>query len=74
MTSKSFFNGKDILITGASSGIGRATALILAQLGSKVVLASRNEARLNQLRDEIVSKGGEALVVKTDVCQYCDTE
>jgi NADP-dependent 3-hydroxy acid dehydrogenase YdfG len=74
MTSKRYFEEKVVLITGASSGIGRASALALSQLNAKVVLASRNETRLITLRDEIRFKGGQAFVVKTDVCASCDTD
>jgi short-subunit dehydrogenase len=73
MTIKDFFKGKVIIVSGASSGIGRATALILSQLNSKVVLASRNEDKLISLKDEIQSKGGQALVIKTDICSPEDT-
>jgi len=50
MKDQPFFQDKVVLITGASSGIGRATALILAQLNGKVVLASRIEEKLKALR------------------------
>ncbi len=46
-----------ILITGASQGLGRATSLKLAELGHQLILLSKNEHSLNQLQDEIVSKG-----------------
>jgi len=55
------------VITGASSGIGRATALVLARAGVRVALAARNKARLDAVRSEIEDAGGEALVVPTDV-------
>ena len=55
------------IVTGASSGIGEATARQLAAEGAKVVLAARREERLEGLRDEIESDGGTALVVPTDV-------
>ena len=74
MGNQHFFHDKVILITGASSGIGRATALIFAQLNAKVVLASRNEEKLNALRQEIESNGGQALVIKTDVSSFEDTQ
>jgi NAD(P)-dependent dehydrogenase (short-subunit alcohol dehydrogenase family) len=45
MRDQHFFQDKVVLITGASSGIGRATALIFAQLNAKVILASRNEEK-----------------------------
>jgi 3-oxoacyl-[acyl-carrier protein] reductase len=58
---------KVALVTGASQGIGRDTALALAEAGAKVALAARNEEKLNALAQEIAAKGGEALVVKMDV-------
>jgi NAD(P)-dependent dehydrogenase (short-subunit alcohol dehydrogenase family) len=51
---------KRILITGASSGVGRATAARLAGQGATVLLVARREQRLVKLRDEIVEAGGEA--------------
>jgi NAD(P)-dependent dehydrogenase (short-subunit alcohol dehydrogenase family) len=50
--------GKIALITGASSGIGRATALIFAQNGANVVAVGRNESELNALRDEAAGLKG----------------
>ena len=63
------FNLKDkvAVVTGASQGIGRETALALAQAGTKVVVAARNEERLATLVAEIVAAGGEAFAVKMDV-------
>jgi len=58
---------KVALVTGASHGIGRATARALSEAGAKVALASRNEQRLGELAAEITSAGGEALVVPMDV-------
>jgi len=58
---------KSALITGASQGIGRATALALAHAGARVAVAARNEAKLAQLAAEIASLGGEAFVVPMDV-------
>ncbi|MDG5819516.1 SDR family oxidoreductase [Natronococcus sp. A-GB7] len=57
------------LVTGASSGIGAATARELADSGASVALAARREDRLESLADEIETKGGEALVVPTDVTE-----
>jgi 3-dehydrosphinganine reductase len=74
MKKKDFFREKVIIITGASSGIGRTTSQILSQFGSKILLASRNEDKLNSLKDEIQSKGGQALVIKTDICSPDDTQ
>jgi short-subunit dehydrogenase len=68
-----FFQNKVVIITGASSGIGRAAALIFADLKSKVVLASRNEEELKSLKEEIQLKGGQALIRKTDISLFEDT-
>ena len=54
------------IVTGASSGIGRATALALAGQGANLALASRNVDELTCLADEIQALGRDALVVKTD--------
>jgi A-factor type gamma-butyrolactone 1'-reductase (1S-forming) len=66
MTTKQF-TGKVALITGASQGIGAATARLFAQAGAAVVLASRSEEELAHNVEEIRASGGEALAVKTDV-------
>lgn len=55
------------VVTGASSGIGRATALALARAGAHLVLAARREDALQRLANEVRSLGREALVVPTDV-------
>lgn len=61
------FRDKAIIITGASEGIGRALSLGLAPHGAKLVLAARNEARLEELAAECKALGAEALAVPTDV-------
>lgn len=61
------FKGKTAVITGAASGIGEAVALHCVQEGMSVVLADMNEAKLQDLRDDCVSKGAQALAVVTDV-------
>ncbi len=53
--------GQVALITGASSGIGQATALLFAREGARVVATARRENRLQSLADQIVSEGGEAV-------------
>jgi len=58
---------KVALITGASQGIGRATARALSEAGAKVAVAARNEQQLSSLAAEIASAGGEALAVPMDV-------
>ncbi len=60
---------KVALVTGASQGIGRDTALALAQAGAKVAVAARNEEKLATLVAEIAAAGGEALAVRMDVAQ-----
>jgi NADP-dependent 3-hydroxy acid dehydrogenase YdfG len=60
-------HGKIAVVTGASSGIGAATALKLAAAGIKVGLAARRMDRLTGLQDQIKAAGGEALAVQMDV-------
>lgn len=65
MTGK--LDGKVAIITGASSGIGEATALALAAEGATVVLAARRGDRLNTLAEKIATSGGKARPIITDV-------
>lgn len=60
-------NGKVILVTGATSGLGYASAKALAKQGAKVVLAGRREANGKELEKTIIEDGGEAYFVKADV-------
>ncbi|WP_432047802.1 SDR family oxidoreductase [Streptomyces asiaticus] len=64
--------GKVVAITGASSGIGEATALLLAERGAKVVLAARRSDRIEALAARIAGAGGEAVAVVTDVRRRAD--
>jgi NADP-dependent 3-hydroxy acid dehydrogenase YdfG len=59
--------GKVVAITGASSGIGRATAKLLAERGAFVVLGARNGEALAAIVDEITAAGGKAVYKVTDV-------
>jgi NADP-dependent 3-hydroxy acid dehydrogenase YdfG len=59
--------GTVALVTGASSGIGEATALELAAQGARVAIAARRRERLDDLAARIGAAGGEALVLETDV-------
>jgi NAD(P)-dependent dehydrogenase (short-subunit alcohol dehydrogenase family) len=59
--------GKVALVTGAGSGIGRASALLLSAAGARIALLSHTPDEINKARDEITSAGGEALVCVADV-------
>ena len=63
-----------VLVTGASSGIGRATAALLARHGARVLLVSRSKDKLEALRTEIEQAGGRASVYPTDLADLdaCD--
>lgn len=62
-------DGKVIVITGASSGMGEAAAKHLSQLGAAVVLGARRTERIEKLANEIQESGGKALAIATDVTQ-----
>jgi NADP-dependent 3-hydroxy acid dehydrogenase YdfG len=64
--------GKIVAITGASSGMGKAIAIELAKNGAKVVLGARRTEQLQQIVDEIKSKGGEATFAQIDVKDKAD--
>jgi NADP-dependent 3-hydroxy acid dehydrogenase YdfG len=61
--------GKVVVITGASSGLGEATARLLSQQGASVVLGARRVDRIQSLADELTGSGGKALAIATDVTQ-----
>lgn len=67
-------SGKSAIVTGASSGIGSATAKALAKEGINVVLAARREERLKELKEEIEKEGGKAVICVTDVTKDEDTK
>jgi short-subunit dehydrogenase len=62
-------NNARIIVTGASSGIGRAIALEFAHRGALLALASRKEAALDEVASEIQKNGGRAVVIPTDVIE-----
>jgi NADP-dependent 3-hydroxy acid dehydrogenase YdfG len=64
--------GKVVAVTGASSGIGEATALLLAGRGAKLVLGARRSDLLEALVDRIAGAGGEAIQARTDVTRRED--
>ncbi|MAU10283.1 MAG: oxidoreductase [Anaerolineaceae bacterium] len=63
-------DGKVVVITGASSGLGEATARLLSAEGASVALGARRIDRLQSLVDELTGRGGKALAVETDVTDY----
>jgi NADP-dependent 3-hydroxy acid dehydrogenase YdfG len=62
--------GKVVVITGASSGLGEATARYLCERGASVVLGARRVDRIQSLADELIRGGGKAIALATDVTRY----
>ncbi|BBP60012.1 putative oxidoreductase Lmo0432 [Pseudomonas sp. Cab53] len=65
---------KVVIITGASSGIGEATAKLLASKGAKIVLGARREDKLKQIADEILLNGGQVVYQVLDVTKQEDSD
>lgn len=65
---------KVVIVTGAGSGIGRATALHFAHFGAKVVVSDINLEKAQKVADEIVTNFGESLPIKANVAQYEEVE
>lgn len=61
------FDGKTLFVTGATSGIGKATALRFAQAGASVAAIGRNEGALAELEEEIKRGGGQCLAIRADL-------
>ena len=66
--------GKRAILTGASGGIGRATAEALVKAGVRVALASRNAGALNELARSLQAHGGDVIVVPTDITKPDDRQ
>ena len=60
-------DGKVAIITGGNSGIGKATALLFAKEGAKVVITARREKQLQKVSEEILTMGGNVLAVASDI-------
>jgi NADP-dependent 3-hydroxy acid dehydrogenase YdfG len=71
---ESLIKGKVVVITGASSGIGQATAELLAARGATVVLGARRTERLKTITDDIRMNGGKAAYLEVDVTKRYDLE
>ncbi len=68
------FSDKTVLITGGSTGIGRATALAFAQHGAKIVIGDLNEAGTQETVESIRKAGAQALFVKTNISDAADVK
>ena len=67
-------SGRTVIVTGASRGIGRTTAEVLAAAGANVIAVARTESALDALVQDIIGSGGKALAVRADVNVPEDTE
>ncbi|NSX54640.1 SDR family NAD(P)-dependent oxidoreductase [Parasulfitobacter algicola] len=67
-------DGKRALVAGASSGIGQACAVALAEAGAHVTLVARGTGKLNALKDEMTAQGMQVSVLPLDICDIAKTE
>jgi NAD(P)-dependent dehydrogenase (short-subunit alcohol dehydrogenase family) len=67
-------SSQSALITGATSGIGEATALLFAREGARVAVTGRNEKRGHAVTEAILNNGGHAIFLRTDVCKAAECE
>ncbi|WP_214412465.1 SDR family oxidoreductase [Sphaerisporangium fuscum] len=74
MTSYDNLSGRTAVVTGAASGMGAATALMLASSGARVALLARRQDRLDDLAAKIIAEGGQALAVAVDVTDPASVE
>lgn len=65
-------DGRTVLVTGATGGIGRAAALALSRLGARIVAVGRSDEKLSALRDEVVAAGGAARTERADLSLLTD--
>ncbi|ULT87830.1 hypothetical protein L3Y34_007186 [Caenorhabditis briggsae] len=68
------FSGKVAIVTGSSSGIGRATAVLLAQQGAKVTVTGRNAEKLRDTVNQILSNGGKSEDINQVIGDLTDSE
>ncbi len=67
-------DNKIVIVTGSSSGIGKAIALRFAEEGARVVVAARRQDLLNQVVEQITGRGGDAIAIQTDVKDEAQVE
>jgi len=68
------FSGKTVMVTGATSGIGKACALAFAKLGARVACVGRNENALAAVAEEIRRSGSEVLTIRADLASDADSD
>jgi NAD(P)-dependent dehydrogenase (short-subunit alcohol dehydrogenase family) len=74
MNNSKKFEGKVVLVTGGTSGIGKATAIAFARAGAKVVVSGRREKEGAEVGGEIRKLGGEAAFVRADIAKDADVK